>query len=83
MAENAGGLDLDVCNITFMDNFTSSFKDNFARDKGGAILSHQHSNIMFIGHSTGTFSNNRAENGGALYIDDYSDGIFPKCIIPS
>ena len=76
MAENAGGLYIDMCNITFMDTSTSSFNDNTARGNGGAILSQQFSTTMFVGNSTVKFSNNRAENGAALYFDDNSYGIF-------
>ena len=78
MAENAGGLDLDVCNITFMDTSTSTFTNNTARDNGGAILSHQFSNITFVGNSTVTFNCNKADKGGALYFDIESDGIFSE-----
>ena len=78
MAENAGALNIDMCKVIFNDTSSSTFIKNTARDNGGAILSHQHSNIMFTGHSTVTFSYNRAENGGALYFNDHSDGIFSR-----
>ena len=78
MAENAGGLDLDKCKITFMDTSTSTFTNNIARDNGGAILSHQFSNITFVDNAMVTFNYNKADNGGALYLDNESDGIFSE-----
>ena len=78
VAENAGGLYIDMCKVTFKDSSTSSFINNTARDIGGAILCQQFSNIILIGNSTVTFNNNRADNGGALYFDNYSGGIFSE-----
>ena len=78
MAENAGGLDLDKCKITFMDTSTSNFTNNIARDNGGAILSHQFSNIAFFDNAAVTFNYNKADNGGALYLDNESDSIFSE-----
>ena len=83
MAENAGGLYLDMCDITFKDSSTSNFSNNIARDNGGAILSQQFSNIAFVDNSTVKFNNNTADNGGALYFDTHSDGIFSGFTIAS
>ena len=78
MAENAGGLYVDMCNITFKDISTSTFINNIARDNGGAILSHQFSNITFVDNAMVTFNYNKADNGGALCFYNESDGIFSE-----
>ena len=56
MAENAGALYVDMCNITFKDTSTSSFINNIARDNGSAIFSRQFSTTMFGDNSAVKFN---------------------------
>ena len=70
---NGGALYIDSSVIRFKENSTVAFINNAGISgltNGGAVYIHDYSIITFEGNSTVTFNTNRADNGGALYIDN-------------
>ena len=77
---------LHISNLTFQGNTAVRFENNEAELNGGALCSDKfNSSITVKQKSTITFTNNKAENGGAIYVtastllvSEYSNVTFDK-----
>ena len=59
-----------------MDNSTSSFINNIARNNGGAIFADDNCGITVTGNSVLSFINNEASHGGAICINENTQLMF-------
>ena len=71
-ADYGGALYLNSMEINI---FQSVFTNNIVKKNGGAILSGKHNSVQFINISNSNFTNNKAENGGALYLNSLQTNI--------
>ena len=65
------------CSCTFMSNFSITFQENKAKERGGAIGSHR-SNLYFMGSIF--FYDNTADYGGAIMLHQNSSVIFKSAL---
>ena len=65
-ADYGGALYLNSMQINI---FQSVFTNNIVKKYGGAIFSGKQNTVQFINISNSSFTNNKAENGGGLYLN--------------